>query len=161
VELLAGQDRGLDRVRERVDVHHPDALQLGDAVEVEVVRQDHAAARQGEGDQLRVDLGDVLHRVVDDLDRGPGFLLHAASGSPGRAARVAPQRVGAVGDVLDLLEDEPRHDKRPVDEADSTMSAIRPSMIALVSTTMCGHRAGRPHRPPDRADGTRRSPAQP
>ena len=39
-QLLAGQDRGLHGVGQRVDVHHPDALQLGDAVEVEVVGQD-------------------------------------------------------------------------------------------------------------------------
>ena len=44
-QLLAGQDRRLHRVRQRVDVQDPDALELGDAVEVEVVRQDRPAAR--------------------------------------------------------------------------------------------------------------------
>ena len=47
-QLLAGQDGGLDGIRERVDVEDADPLELGDAVEVEVVRQDRLAPRLGQ-----------------------------------------------------------------------------------------------------------------
>ena len=117
VQLLAGQHGGLDRVGQRVDVHDPDALELGDAVEVEVVGQDHPAARQRQRDELGVDLGDLGHVVLDDLDRGPGLLLHPVEDLQPAPATVAAQRIGAVGDVLELLEDEARDDERPVDEA--------------------------------------------
>ena len=48
-QLLAGQDGRLHGVRQRVDVEDADALELGDAVEVEVVRQDRLAPAPGRG----------------------------------------------------------------------------------------------------------------
>ena len=64
----------------------------------------------------------------------PGQDVEAAS------APVAPERVGLVGDVLELLEHEPGHDQRAVQEARFDDSTSRPSMMALVSTTICGRR---------------------
>ena len=115
-ELLAGQDGGLDRVGQRVDVHDPDALQLGDPVEVEVVGQDDPAARAGQGHQLGVDLGHLGDVVLDDLDRRAGLLLHPVEDLEAAPAPVAAERVGAVGDVLQLVEHEARDDQGPVDE---------------------------------------------
>ena len=89
-----GQHRGLHRVGERVDVHHPDALELGDAVEVEVVGQDDPAAPLRQRDQLRVDLGDAGRLVVDDLDRRLRVLLHPVEDLEAAPAAVAPQGVG-------------------------------------------------------------------
>ena len=116
-QLLAGQDGRLDGVREGVDVHDPDALQLGHPVEVEVVGQDDPAPRQRQRDELGVDLADLGHVVLDDLDRGAGLLLHPVQDVEPAPAAIAPQRVGAVGDVLQLVEDEARDDERAVDEA--------------------------------------------
>ena len=117
-QLLAGQDGRLHRVGQRVDVHDADALQLGDAVEVEVVGEDHAgSALAGERDELGVDLGDSGDVVLDDLDRRARLLLHAVEDLEAAAAAVAAQRVRAVGDVLELVEHEPRHHERPEDEA--------------------------------------------
>ena len=115
-KLLAGEHGRLDRVRQRVDVHDPHALQLGDPVEVEVVGQDHPAARPREGHELGVHLGLGRHRVLDDLDRGPRLLLHPGEDLEAAPAAVAAQRVRAVGDVLELIEDEPRDHERAVDE---------------------------------------------
>ena len=70
-----------------------------------------------ERDQLGVDLGDVGDVVLDDLDRRPRLLLHPVEDLEAAPAAVAAQRVRAVGDVLELVEDEPRDDERAVDEA--------------------------------------------
>ena len=115
-QLLAGQDRRLHGVRERVDVHHPHALQLGDAVEVEVVRQDDPAALLGQLDQLRVDLGDAGGLVLDDLNRRPEIALHAVQDLQAAPAAIAPQGVRGIRDVLQLLEHEPGNDERAVHE---------------------------------------------
>ena len=48
-EVLAGQDGRLHRVGERVHVQHPHALELGHAVQVEIVGEDGAAARAWPG----------------------------------------------------------------------------------------------------------------
>ena len=115
-ELLARQDRRLDRVRERVDVHDPDALQLGHAVEVEVVGQDDPAPRPGQRHELGIDLGDVGDVVLDDLDGRRRLLLHPGQDLQAAPSAVASERVRAVGDVLELVEHEPRDHERPVDE---------------------------------------------
>ena len=44
-------------------------------------------------------------------------LLHPVEDLEAAPAAVAPERVGAVGDVLELVEDEARHDQGAVDEA--------------------------------------------
>ena len=75
------------------------------------------APRAGQRDQLGVDLGDVRDVVLDDLDRRRRVLLHAVEDLEPAAAAVAAERVGAVGDVLELVEHEPRDDQRAVDEA--------------------------------------------
>ena len=116
VQFLAGQDRGLDRIRERIDVHDPHALQLGDPVEVEIVGHDDPAPGQGQGDQLRVDLGDLGHVILDDLDRGARFLLHPVEDLEAASPAVAAQGVGAVSDVLEFIEDEASDHECPVDE---------------------------------------------
>ena len=115
-QLLAGEHRGLHGVRQRVDVHDPHALQLGDPVEVEVVGQDDAAPLERQRDELRIDLGLRGIVVLDDLDRGRRLLLHAGQDLEAAPAAVAAQGVGRVGDVLELVEDEPRHHERAVDE---------------------------------------------
>ena len=66
------------------------------------------AARSGERDELGVDLGDVGDVVLDDLDRRAGLLLHPVEDLEAAPAAVAAQRVGAVGDVLELVEHEAR-----------------------------------------------------
>ena len=75
------------------------------------------AARAGERDQLGVDLGHVGDVVLDDLDRRRRFLLHPVEDLEATPAAIAAQRVRAVGDVLQLVEHEPRDDQRAVDEA--------------------------------------------
>ena len=87
------------------------ALELGHPVEVEVVGQDRPAVALGQGDQLGVDLGDLREVVADDLDRRRRVLLHPVEDLEAAPAAVAAERVGAVGDVLELVEDEPRDDE--------------------------------------------------
>src|SRR5262245_14276788 len=96
-EVLAGQKGGLDRVRERVDVEDADALEVGDPVEVEIVRQDGPPVALRERDELRVDLGRARDVLVDDLHgRRPG-LAHAGQDLEAAPASRPAEGVGAVG----------------------------------------------------------------
>ena len=61
--------------------------------------------------------GIVRNVVLDDLDGRRRLLLHLGKDLEPAPAPIASQRVGAVGDVLQLLEDEARDDERAVDEA--------------------------------------------
>jgi hypothetical protein len=63
----------------------------------------------------------------------PRHLLDALQDVEPAAAAVALQRIGGIGDELQLAQHELRDDQRAVEEAGLAMSAMRPSMITLVS----------------------------
>ena len=81
-----------------------------------LVRIDPAAALARAPRAWRPPRRRLGHVVLDDLDRRAGLLLHPGQDLQAAPAAVAAQRVGAVGDVLELVEDEARHDQRAVDE---------------------------------------------
>ena len=116
-QRVAGQQRRLQRVGQRVDVQDADRLQVRHAVQVEVVGQDGRTARPGQGDQLGVDVA-RLGRVVVTISTGvgPSFWSRARISRPAPAAG-APLRVGAVGDPLQLVEDEVRDHQPVIQEA--------------------------------------------
>src|SRR5215218_7482651 len=64
-DLLAGLHERPKRVGELVQVQYPDSLDLCDAVQVEVVRQDAVAARPGEFHKFRIDLALLANRVFE------------------------------------------------------------------------------------------------
>jgi hypothetical protein len=110
---LARQDDRLHRVGQIVEVDDVDALEFCDLVEIVIVGHDPAPQVLGQHDKPLVDLADSLEvrniRVVDaDLD--PGRLLQAIEHIEPAAAPIAPYLVGAVGDSLKLLENEPWDD---------------------------------------------------
>ena len=115
-KVLARQQRGLHRVRERVHVQDADALEVGDAVEVQVVRQDRAAVALRERDELRIDLGVPGDVLVDDLDRRRAGLAHAGEDLEAATAAGPPHRNRSCREALDLVEDEPGHLEDPVEE---------------------------------------------
>ena len=114
--LLAGQEGGLHRVRQLVEVHDAHALELGDPVEVVVGGQDRGAAGPRQGDQLGVhglDLGRVL---VGQLEVDAVVLLEHREHLEAAPAATPAVGLGVVGDVLELAEDEARHDQRAPQE---------------------------------------------
>src|SRR5262249_52679922 len=114
--LLARQEDGLDGVGQLVDVEHLDTLQLGDAVEVEIVGDDGGMPLAGELDQLGVHLGDVLGVGVGDLDLDHWLLLQALEDVQAAATAGAAHAVGGIGDVLELLQHEAGHHERARNE---------------------------------------------
>ena len=138
-QLLAGQDGRLHGVGERVDVHHPHALELGDAVEVEVVGEDDAAAALGELDELRVDLGDVRaprRRRSRPGSRGSRCIRDRMS----RPRRPRLRRSASDESAMCCSSSSTNRGTTsvPYMNPDSTISAIRPSISTLVSTTIRG-----------------------
>ena len=108
-QVLARQERGLHGVCQRVDVQHADALQVGDAIQVQVVREHGAPVLLRQGDELGVDLRGARHVLVDDLDRGRRGLAHSGQDLEAASPAGAAQGIGAVREPLDLVEDEARH----------------------------------------------------
>ena len=139
-QLLARQHGRLDRVGQRVDVHHPDALELGDPVEVEVVGQDRPGCGPGPAPRAWRRPRRSPGTSSSTISTGrPELLLHASEDLEAAPAPVAPQ--GVRGCRRCAGAPRARTAARPASRSmnpDSTISAIRPSMIALVSTTMCG-----------------------
>ena len=68
-------------------------------------------------DQLQVDFADVREIDVGDRHVDAGHLLDLLQDVEAAAAAVALQRVGGVGDELQLLQHELRDDERAVEEA--------------------------------------------
>src|SRR5436190_3761834 len=114
---LAGEDDRLERVGELVDVEDVDAAELGHLVQVEVVGDDLSLERAPELDQLQVDLAHFGKVDVGDGDVDAGHLLDLLEDVEAAAAAVALQRVGGIGDQLQLLEHELRDHERAVEKA--------------------------------------------
>ena len=134
---LARQHHRLQRVRELVDVEHGDAAQLGHLVEVEVVGDDLAGEALGELDQLEVDLaappGSRSPRSAPARSSSSG----SAAGRRGRAGRgcasASPRsRPPAAARAARTAGTTSVPSRKPV----SQMSAMRPSMITEVSSTL-------------------------
>ena len=62
-----------------------------------------------------------------------GHLLDVLQDVEAAAAAIALHRIGRVGDELQLVQHELRNHERAVEEPVSEMSAMRPSMMTLVS----------------------------
>src|SRR5512146_1060800 len=88
--------------REFVDVEDFDAVQLGDLVEVEVVGYNLGFVHLGELDQLHVNFANGREIVFDDLNLKRRDLLDALEDVDAAAPPVTLQRVGRVGDELQL-----------------------------------------------------------
>ena len=114
LELLAGQNGRLQRIRQVVDVQHLHVLDLGEPVEVEVGGEDGDAAVLGDLQQLGVDVGHAGHV---HLGGGHGHVGAQVVDHLQPAAATCPlQRVARIGDLLQLLEHELGHDQLPLDE---------------------------------------------
>ena len=114
-----GRTGRLHRVRERVDVHHPDALELGDPVRgCSRSSGSAAAAARASATSLASTSATSRTVVLDDLDRA------SVSPSACRARISRPRRPRLRRSVSELSamcwsssRHEPRDDKRAVDEA--------------------------------------------
>ena len=84
-------------------------------------------------DQLQVDFLDLREVDVGDHHFDAGHLLDALQDVEAAAAAVALERIGRIGDELQFLQHELRHDSVPSRKPVSTISATRPSMMTLVS----------------------------
>ena len=116
---LAGQRHRLQCVGQLVKVDDLDALQLRDLVEVVVVGHHPGAQQFSQDHQAFVDLGHLAQLgqvAVVHLQIDLGVRLHPLEHVQPAPAAVALQLVGAIGDGLQLLKDETRHDELGVDE---------------------------------------------
>src|SRR2546423_4627201 len=109
VHLFPRDDDWLQCVGQVVEVEDPNSLELRDPVEVVVIGHDGGVPLRGQLDQLHVDLSNVGYVFVDKVDVYQGVLLQHVEHLEPPPSPVSPQRVTGVGDVLQLGEDEMRH----------------------------------------------------
>src|SRR5579859_2914083 len=115
--VFARQQDGLDGMGKLIDIEHLDALQLRDTIEVEVVGDDGTVPLPGQLDQLGVHLVNRFGIGVADLDRNGRFFLEPLQDLQAAPATLAAHTVGGIGDMLQLFEDEARHNQRANDES--------------------------------------------
>ena len=113
---LARRDDGLHRVGEVVEIEDADSLDLGQPVEVVVLRHDRGAACAGQLDETRVHLwraGKVeVHQLADDVVS----LLQGLDDGKAATALGPAHAVRRVRHALQLFEHEPRKQQPPGDE---------------------------------------------
>ena len=107
----------LQSIGELVNIQHFDAMELGDLIEIEVVGDHFAGEQLGQLNQLHVHFADVRKILLHDLYIQIWEFLDALKDIESAAPTIALHRVGRVGDQLKF----------------TAMSAMRPSMITLVS----------------------------
>src|SRR5262249_7811113 len=114
---LPGQNDGLERVREFVDVQHLHALELRNLIKVEIVGDDLAFVQFGQLDQLEIDFADGREIVLADLNGERSDLLQALGDVETTPAAVALERIGGVGDQLQFAKHELRGDHHAIEKA--------------------------------------------
>src|SRR5581483_3729138 len=114
---FARQHDWFKRVRQLIDVQHRDPLKLRNLVQVEVVSDDLALVELGQLDQLQVHFANGGEIVFHDLDLQRRHFLQALQDFQAAAAAVALERVGRIGDQLQLAQDELRNYDDAVEEA--------------------------------------------
>src|SRR5207237_9023161 len=106
----------LQRVGELVDVQHLDDTKLRHLVQVEIVGDDFALQRTRQLDELQIDFTNLWKIQVGNDYFDARHLLNLLEDVEASAATIALQRVGRIGDELQLLEHKLRNHQRAVDE---------------------------------------------
>ena len=132
LQELAGQRHRFQAVRHFVQVNHVDVLKLRDLVQVEVVRHHAAADRFREQHEALID-PNLLARfrfadtAVVNLQLDFRVILQPLQDVQTATAAVPLHLVRTVGNRLEFVEDEARHDQLRVD--DTSIAHIRDSSI--------------------------------
>ena len=115
-EAIARRHAGAQRAREVVEVEGRDALDLADLLEVRVGRADAESLEPAELEQLVVD-GDAFDDALLDRDVEVRVGLQAPDRVEPAAAAASLGAIAAVGERLQFVDHELRHEERRVEEA--------------------------------------------
>ena len=113
---LAGEHGWFHGVGEFVDVKNGDALHARNLVEVEIICDDFGVTLTGEFDELKVDGRDGGEIFLENAEIEPGHFLQALKNFESAASALALERVGGIGNELELVEDKARDAEGAVEE---------------------------------------------
>ena len=116
-DLVARHDGRPHGLGQAVEIEHGDALKGGDAAEVGVVGEQAGALAAGEPDQLHVDGAGLGLVILEDFDFGKRMSAQVFEALEAAPAALAFDRVLGVGEQVEFIEHEPRHDERGLEEA--------------------------------------------
>ncbi len=114
---LAGQHDRAQGVAQFIDVQHPDALQLRDLVQVQIVRDHLGPDLLGQHHDLGIHFLHVGEVVVHDPDVDVHHLLDLVQDVQAPAAARPLEAVRGIGDVLELVQNELGHQERALQKA--------------------------------------------
>src|SRR5271156_6497166 len=114
---FTGQNDGLERVGQFVDIEHGHALQLRDFVQIEIVGQNLAVINLGEFDQLHIDFADAGKVVFHNLNLHRSRFLQALQNVEAASSAIAFKRVGGIGYELQFAEHKLRNDNESIEES--------------------------------------------
>src|SRR5262249_44842471 len=103
-----------------IQINDVDALQLGDLVQVEIVRHHASAQHLGEHHQPLIHTANVAQFGqigLVDLQLDLVVVLQPLQHIQPPPAAIALELVGTVGNALQLLQHKPRHDQLAVDDS--------------------------------------------
>src|SRR5207249_2779972 len=115
--LFAREDARLYGVGELIHVEDAYPLDAGYPIEVEIRGHDRRPQVARQLYQLDVDLANILEVDLRDVDRQDSALLQPVQDFQSVAAAAAPQRVGGIGDVPQLVEDKMRDHQRALEKS--------------------------------------------
>src|SRR6185369_11822725 len=114
---LAWEHDWLERIRQLVNIKDADSAQLGNFIQVEIIRDDHCVELFAELDQLQVYLTHGGKVSLDDLDVERAVVLKTIEHVQAAPAALALGRIRRVSYLLQLAQDELRNDQRPRQES--------------------------------------------
>ena len=135
LEDFAGQQDDLEAFGDFVEVDATDFLQRGDLGQVVVVGEQLGVEVAREADELGVHFLFLGKIAVVDADLDVGVVLDAVEHFKAAPAAGAFDGVGGIGDLLEFPQHEARDDDSPSSKCVSIRSAMRPSMMTLVSSS--------------------------
>src|SRR5260370_28662905 len=137
INVFSWKQHGFDSVSQFVDIQYFDALQFSHAIEIKVIGDDGAMQCSCHFHKLAIDFYDALNIGVRDLERHSGILLQAVSISNPRLPRF--RRIVSAESAIccNSFNTKRGTTNVPLIKPVLLMSAMRPSMMALVSSSIC------------------------
>ena len=114
--LFAGQNHRFYGIRQFVDIHDGNALQLRHFVEVIIIGENFPLDQLPQPHQLGVNFRHILEIAIVNLNKNTHLFLNAVQNIQAAPSTVSLEQVRRIRDVLQFLQHETGNQQRPFDK---------------------------------------------